>query len=72
MYCHHHSTYIGETLLHCVCIRGDFSAVVSLIDNGADVHARDNACKSPEKSTAQLAIGIVFCTNCQHFSNCSK
>ena len=41
------SFYIGETLLHSACIRGDFSAVVTLIDNGADVHAADNARKSP-------------------------
>lgn len=37
------STALGETMLHCACIRGDLKAVVSLVEGGSDVHALDNA-----------------------------
>ena len=37
------STVLGETMLHCACIRGDLKAVISLVEGGADVHALDNA-----------------------------
>jgi hypothetical protein len=36
---------LGETLLHNACIKGDYSAVVSLVESGADIHATDNASK---------------------------